>query len=102
MQKFSEITNTKQYTNSVSVKKINTKTLKTEPLSKSIGEVRHIAQKLCDRLNNPSRFKYYCKLAWHLPESSIMLNLELSENGKSPQRLFTWLCEDDLKNGSRS
>lgn len=90
------LTYTTLNTNSVSDKK-NTNT-KNKPQTKTIVEVRNLAQKLCDRLNNPERFKYYCKLVWQLPERKIMQNLELAENGRSPQRLFTWLCENDLAN----
>lgn len=52
-----------------------------------------IADKLVSLLNNPGSRIYYCKVAWSLPESVIWNNLEQAQAGKSPSRLFTWLCQ---------
>lgn len=65
------------------------------------GDVNRIAEKLCDRLNNPSGRLYYCKVAWELPESSIWKNLETALTGKDPKKYFTWLCNRELKKGNR-
>lgn len=83
------ITNTKTLnTNSVSeVKNTNTKTL---------TQVTQIANSLSDKLNNPSRFDFYCKVAWRLPESTIWNNLEAALKGRDPQRLFSYLCAQSL------
>lgn len=83
-------------TNSVSLKTKEINNTNTKK-PKTINEVRAIAEKLCQRLNNPTRFNYYCKLAWHLPEQVIMQNLEMAEAGQNPQRLFTWLCQTSLE-----
>lgn len=64
--------------------------------TRTLKQVRHIANTLSDKLNNRSRYKYYCKVAWRLPENVIWGNLELALGGKDPQRLFTWLCEQSL------
>lgn len=56
-----------------------------------------IADKIVLALNNPSARAYYCKIAYALPERMIWNNLEQSAKGKSPARLFTWLCQRDMK-----
>ena len=61
-------------------------------------QVDFIADKLVEAFNNPSARAYYCKLAWLLPESAIWVNYEQALAGKSPVKLFTYLCER-TKNG---
>ncbi len=83
------LTNTITNTNSDSeAKNTNTKTLTT---------VRLIATQISEKLNNPLRFKYYCKVAWKLPESTIWLNLEAAMSGKEPEKLFSYLCKQDME-----
>ncbi len=60
-------------------------------------DVDNIANDLVRRLNNPSAINYYRKIAWRLPPSVIYDNLERAQHGKSPVRLFTWLCQASLK-----
>jgi hypothetical protein len=60
--------------------------------------VDRLADTLVTRFNNPDRRVYYCKVAWKLPESTILRFAEQAErSGKDPQRLFTWLCEEALE-----
>lgn len=56
-----------------------------------------IADKLTVALGNPMARTYYCKIAWKLSEAQIWNNLEQSAKGKHPAKLFTWLCERDMK-----
>lgn len=78
----------------------NTKTLVNSGINttttKTLVEVRSIAQKLSDKLNNPSRFEYYCKVAWKLPEHRIWINLEIALTGNSPARYFSFLCSKEM------
>lgn len=93
MEKLSDLltTNTKTLNTSVSdVKNTNTN---SKPQIKTLPQVTAIAQKLTDRLHNPSRYELYCKYAWRLSESLIWTNLETAEKGRNPQRYFSYLCE---------
>lgn len=57
-----------------------------------------IAEQLVQIFNNPRRYKYYCKVAWKLPESIIWNNVESTKakGVTDPARLFTFLCERNL------
>jgi hypothetical protein len=97
VEKISEIlTNTSSNTISVSVRTRNLNT-NTKTLKRSVTDVRSIALSIAEKLNNPTRFKLYCKYVWHLPDNIIWNNLELALAGKNPQRLFSWLCEESMK-----
>lgn len=61
------------------------------------AEVEQIAQDLCDRLDNPGAYKWYMKLAWYLPPNILYKNLEKARSGRSPQALFTWLCQRSIR-----
>lgn len=67
------------------------------PQTKTIVEVRVIADKLSQELNSTDNIEFYYKVAWHLPENIIWSNLEAAVKGNSPQKLFTWLCNQSLK-----
>lgn len=69
---------------------------------KRLGEVQQIAQRLCDRLGDPDSYQYFCGVAWKLPESVIWYNLEQAEKGRSPKKLFTWLCNGSMKKAPAS
>lgn len=73
----------------------NNKTTNT----KTLAEVQQIASKLEDCLGKqiPSRYEYYCKVAWNLPEHVIWLSLESAMKGRSPQRLFSYLTTLQMK-----
>lgn len=60
-------------------------------------QVDLIADKLVLALKNPAARAYYCKVAYKLSEHQIWNNLESSAKGKSPAKLFTWLCQRDMK-----
>lgn len=60
-------------------------------------EVDGIANYLVSKLNNPGAINYYRKIAWKLPPNIIFENLEKSRKGRQPARLFTWLCQTELK-----
>ena len=92
--------NTKTLTLNTKIDEINnTKTLNTNSVSvkKSSLVVKGIAEKLSIQLNNPTRFEYYCKVAWNLSENKIWTNLEIALKGRSPQKLFSYLCNLQMK-----
>lgn len=76
----------------VSVNNINTLNTKGNTNSYRIVEVQQTAHKLADQLNNPGSFKFYCKMAWRLPEHKIWSNLEQALTGRDPKKYFSWLC----------
>lgn len=78
-----------------SVRKINLKHTNTKTLT--LSHVHYIANKLCRELSNEDRFDYYCKVAWNLPENIIWSDLESAKKGRDPQRLFSWLCKQKMK-----
>lgn len=94
MQEISKILNSTNTStkNLPSVNSTNTSTNKT------IGEVRLIATRLEEKLGQqvPSRYKYYCKVAWRLPEAIIWSNLEEALTNETPAKLFAWLCKPYL------
>lgn len=72
----------------------------TKGLKNSVTDsdkVDRIANTLVDKLSNPERRAYYCKVAWSLPEFKIWSNLEQALKGRSPQRYFTFLCQKDMR-----
>lgn len=75
----------------------NTNTKTQAHLAQTLPQVKIIADKLAERLNNPSRLKFYYKVAWHLPESKIFVNLEIALTGHDPVRYFSFLCIQDMK-----
>jgi hypothetical protein len=93
----SEVFNNTKTLNTNSVSEVKNTNTKHKPQTKTITQVRVIAQRLCDGLNNQSRFEYYCKLAWHLPDSVIFTNLEVALTGRNPQRYFSFLCDLTMK-----
>jgi hypothetical protein len=64
---------------------------------KQVTDVQQIAHKLVDKLADPLSYEFFCSVAWHLPESVIWYNLEQAEKGRSPKKLFTWLCNQSMR-----
>lgn len=60
-------------------------------------QVDEIANKLVSALNNPKARSYYCKVAYKLSEAKIWDNLEQASTGRNPAKLFTWLCQRDMR-----
>jgi hypothetical protein len=77
------------------VKTLNTKT-KPNVNNVTGNQVHAIAQKLADRFNDYGSYNYFLKVAWKIPEHDIMINLEASMKGRSPVRLFTYLCNKSM------
>lgn len=69
---------------------------------KQLTEVREIAHKLCEQLADSQSYEFFCGVAWHLPEHVIWNNLEMAQKGRSPKRLFTWLCKQSMKKAPAS
>lgn len=63
----------------------------------NVINVRSIATKLTERLNDPQSFKYFCMVAWNLPEPYIWLSLEQALTGREPKKYFSFLCNLELK-----
>lgn len=56
-----------------------------------------IADEILNRLGADYKSRpFYCKVAWKLSEARIYSNLESALKGRSPQRLFTYLCKKDM------
>jgi hypothetical protein len=62
-----------------------------------LNNVRIIARKLEEELNDPGGRDFFLKCAWRLPEATIYNNLEAAKKGRDPKKLFTWLCNRNLK-----
>lgn len=62
-------------------------------------KVDDIADQLVTIFNNPQGRRYYCKIAWKLPESVIYQNVEQTraEGVSDPKKLFTFLCQRVLQ-----
>ena len=60
-------------------------------------QVDRIADDIIHRLGAEMRSRpFYCKVAWSLSEARIYNHLESALKGRSPQRLFTYLCKKDM------
>lgn len=59
--------------------------------------VEMIAHDLADKFHAQDSFPFYCKVAYSLPEHTIWSNYEQSLKGRSPGKLFNWLCRRDMK-----
>lgn len=68
---------------------------KQEKYSKS-KIVDNIANQLVENFNSPNSRAFYCKVAYKLPENKIWANVESANRGRSPVKLFTWLCNRDM------
>lgn len=82
----------------------NLKNTNTSNSTKNMREVQLIALKLEDVLGKqtPSRFPFYCKVAWRLPEGRIWANLEIatapsSRPNHNPAAFFSWLCSQEMR-----
>lgn len=100
MQSFSEIATN---VNNVKYKNLNNvNNVKANPANKKVAygynvtDVRRIADTLVEKLNDPNSYKFFCKVAWQLPENRIYLNLEQALSGKNPKAYFTFLCKLEL------
>lgn len=66
-------------------------------------KVDEIADKLVEKLANPGARRFYCLVAYKLPEHIIWDNLDLALTYKgerkdyNPQRYFTWLCKRTMQ-----
>ena len=67
----------------------------------NVNNVRAIATKLVEKLDDPQSFKYFCMVAWNLPESVIWVNLEQALTGREPKKYFSFLCNLELKHKSK-
>lgn len=59
-------------------------------------EVELIAHQLVDKFKSRESFPFYCKVAYSLPESTIWSNYEQSLKGRTPAKLFNFLCRRDM------
>lgn len=59
-------------------------------------KVETIAKKLVDTFDNPDSYRYYCMIAYKLPENVIWNHVESAMTGRNPSKLFTWLCTRSL------
>lgn len=62
----------------------------------AVNKADAIAMKLVDRLGSPTSYKFYCKVAYTLPESVIWSNYEKAILGNNPGGLFNWLCRKEM------
>lgn len=59
-------------------------------------KVEHIALSLVEKFMSKDSYKFYCLVAYKLPENKIWLNYEKAMTGKNPAGLFNWLCRKDM------
>lgn len=63
---------------------------------KSARDVELIALKLVDNFHSQQSYEFYCKVAYKLPEHIIWSNYEQAQKGRTPGKLFNWLCRRDM------
>lgn len=56
-----------------------------------------IAYQLVDKFGQPGNFQFYCLVAYKLSEARIWSNYEQAQKGRQPARLFTFLCNKDMR-----
>lgn len=84
------LTNTKHNVANVNVNKTNTNNV-------NVNRIQVIANKLVERLDDPNSYKFFCMVAWNLPERYIWVSLEQALTGRNPKRYFSFLCNIELK-----
>ena len=62
------------------------------------SKVEATANKLVEKFQSPGNFSFYCKVAYKLSEARIWFNYEQALKGNQPVRLFTYLCNKDMRN----
>lgn len=60
------------------------------------SQVRSIASRIADKLQEPQNINFFYKVAWRLPESVIWANLEASTNKTNPGAYFVTLCKMEM------
>lgn len=92
-------TTLQKYTNTNTSSSSDSVIIKNNTNTKTLAQVQFIATKLESSLGRqvPSRYEYYCKVAWQLPEHIIWQCLESASKGRSPQRLFSYLTAQYMK-----
>lgn len=83
-----------------SVNNLNTNKGPTVKRKRTLREVQHIAHQIEGKLgkSTPSRFPYFCKVAWRLPENKVWLHVEAAMGTgctSTPTQLFIWLCQQE-------
>lgn len=68
-----------------------------KPRLNNVINVKTTANKLVDKLGDPDSYKFFCKVAWDLPENVIWNNLEQAMSGRNPKAYFTFLCKLSMK-----
>lgn len=74
---------------------LGTKTNNDNVIERAKG-VEAIANQLVEKFGSPESRPFYCKVAYALPENKIWLNYEAAQKGRSPARLFNFLCRKDM------
>lgn len=59
----------------------------------NVNNVRAKATRLSQKLNDQNSFKFFCKVAWKLPESFIEETLEQALTKGRPAAYFTAVCK---------
>lgn len=95
-ENISEVLNKSSNVN-VNNKVLNNVNVKINKSRANLPEVRAIAQKLVASLQDEASFKFFCKVAWNIPENIIWTNLEQALTGKNPRAYFTFLCNLTLE-----
>lgn len=77
----------------------NVKSINTNNVNNVINhrKVEETAQKLVHKFNSPQSYKFFCFVAYKLPESIIWQNYESAVKGKNPPALFNWLCRKAIQ-----
>lgn len=60
------------------------------------NNVEAIASQLCEKFESPDSWKFYCKIAYKLPEYMIWGLYEQALTGTNPAGLFNWLCRKEM------
>jgi uncharacterized protein YycO len=75
---------------------VNNEALNNVITLEDIKKARNVASKLVTKLNDPTSFKFFCKISYKLPENKIWSAYEQALTGRNPKAYFTFLCKLEL------
>lgn len=66
-------------------------------MKKTVDNVENKAQWLLGKFKSPTSYKFYCKVAWELPDATIdRLVATATEKGTNPGAYFNKLAQKEM------
>jgi len=80
---------------------VRSKALNNVDVNVDIDKARAIATRIADKLDDAQSFKFFCKVAYNLPEHLIWDNLEVALTKNRPAAYFSRVCNIMIRDRER-